>query len=62
MPAARGWRSCATGRCTGRKIDIAGDLGDRLAIANGLAEGDSVVLTPSARLSEGLRVEPRNAQ
>jgi RND family efflux transporter MFP subunit len=40
-------------------VEIGGDLGDKLAIATGLSEGDAVVLTPSERLTEGLRVQPR---
>lgn len=40
------------------KVDIDADLGDRLAIATGLAEGDLVVVTPSEKLVEGLRVQP----
>jgi RND family efflux transporter MFP subunit len=43
------------------KVDIDADLGDRLAIATGLAEGDRVVVTPSERLAEGLRVQPEEA-
>ncbi len=39
------------------KVDIDADLGDRLAIATGLAEGDMVIVTPSERLAEGLRVQ-----
>ena len=38
-------------------IEIGADLGDRIAIANGLAEGDDVILTPSNRLREGQRVQ-----
>jgi multidrug efflux pump subunit AcrA (membrane-fusion protein) len=38
-------------------VEIAGDLGDKLAIATGLTEGDVVALTPSERLTEGARVE-----
>jgi RND family efflux transporter MFP subunit len=38
------------------KVEIDADLGDRLAIATGLAEGDLVIVTPSEKLVEGLRV------
>jgi hypothetical protein len=41
-------------------VEIGGDLGDRLAIATGLSEGDLVVLTPSERLTEGLHVQPQS--
>jgi hypothetical protein len=40
-----------------QKVEIAGDMGDRLAIATGVAEGDAVVLSPSGRLVEGERVQ-----
>jgi RND family efflux transporter MFP subunit len=40
-----------------RKVEIAGDLGDRLAIATGVDEGDSLVLSPSGRLAEGEPVQ-----
>jgi RND family efflux transporter MFP subunit len=40
-----------------RKVDIGADLGDRLAIANGLAEGEAVAVAPSERLLEGMRVQ-----
>ena len=40
-----------------QKVDITGDMGDRLAIATGVAEGDAVVLSPSGRLIEGQRVQ-----
>jgi multidrug efflux pump subunit AcrA (membrane-fusion protein) len=39
-----------------RQVDIDGDLGDRIAISTGLAEGDEVVAAPSDRLVEGMRV------
>jgi RND family efflux transporter MFP subunit len=41
-----------------QRVEIGADLGDRLAIASGVAEGDSVVVTPTERLTEGLRVQP----
>jgi RND family efflux transporter MFP subunit len=40
-----------------QKVDIAGDLGDRLAIATGVREGDAVILSPSGRLTEGEPVQ-----
>ena len=42
-------------------IEIGADLGDRVAVPSGLSEGDSVVLTPSARLREGQRVQSQSA-
>ena len=45
-----------------QKVEIGGDLGDRLAIASGLTDGDSVVVTPSARLTEGMRVQAQAVQ
>jgi hypothetical protein len=39
-------------------VELAGDQGDRLAIARGLEAGDAVVQNPSDRLTEGLHVEP----
>jgi membrane fusion protein (multidrug efflux system) len=44
-----------------QKIEIGGDLGDKLAIATGLTDGDSVVVSPSARLTEGMHVQPQAA-
>jgi RND family efflux transporter MFP subunit len=43
-----------------KKVDIGADLGDRLGITNGLAEGDAVAVTPSERLLEGMRVAAEN--
>jgi hypothetical protein len=40
-----------------RKVEIEADLGDRLAIASGLDDGDTVAVTPSERLTEGMRVQ-----
>jgi RND family efflux transporter MFP subunit len=42
-----------------QKVEIEADLGDRLAIATGLDEGDTVAVTPSDRLAEGMHVQPR---
>jgi membrane fusion protein (multidrug efflux system) len=39
-----------------RGVDIDGDLGDRIVVSTGLAEGDVVVVAPSDRLAEGMRV------
>lgn len=44
-----------------QNVEIGGDLGDRLAIATGISDGDSVVLAPSARLTEGMRVQAQSA-
>ena len=41
-----------------QKVEVAGDQGDRLALAKGIAAGDAVVQNPSDRLTEGLHVEP----
>jgi multidrug efflux pump subunit AcrA (membrane-fusion protein) len=38
-------------------VNIEADLGDQLAIATGLAEGDRVAVTPNERLLEGMKVE-----
>jgi RND family efflux transporter MFP subunit len=40
-----------------RVVEVDGDYGDRLSIATGVREGESVVVTPSDRLAEGQRVE-----
>jgi membrane fusion protein (multidrug efflux system) len=45
-----------------QKVEIGSDLGDRLAIATGISEGDSVVVSPSERLSEGMHVQPQSVQ
>jgi RND family efflux transporter MFP subunit len=44
-----------------QNVEIEADLGDRLALAAGLAEGDAVALTPSERWTEGKRVRPQSA-
>ena len=44
-----------------RAVQIDGDLGDRVAVATGLGEGDRVVVTPSDRLVEGMRVRAEMA-
>jgi RND family efflux transporter MFP subunit len=45
-----------------QKVDIEADLGDRLALAGGITDGDAVAVTPSDRLIEGMRVRARGAQ
>jgi membrane fusion protein (multidrug efflux system) len=53
------------GAISWRKIGIEKDLGDKLAISTGLAEGDVLVAAPSDRLIEGMRVraeDTRSAQ
>jgi RND family efflux transporter MFP subunit len=52
----------ANGTVHWQKVDIEADLGDRLAIATGLAEGDTVAVTPSERLLEGMRVQAEDAK
>lgn len=42
-------------------VQIDADLGDRVAVATGLGEGDQVVVTPSDRLTEGMRVRAEMA-
>jgi RND family efflux transporter MFP subunit len=44
------------GNISWRKVDIEKDLGDKVAISKGLAEGDVLVAAPSDRLTEGMRV------
>jgi membrane fusion protein, multidrug efflux system len=44
------------GALSWRRVEIAGDLGDRLAISAGLVEGDVVVAAPSERMLEGTRI------
>jgi RND family efflux transporter MFP subunit len=39
-----------------RKVNVDSDMGDKVAIASGLSEGDAVVVIPSDRLTEGLKV------
>jgi len=55
---ARGTRVAVVhdGALSWRRVAIEGDLGDRLAISTGLAEGDVVVAAPSDRLLEGMRI------
>jgi len=39
-----------------KSVDIDADLGDKLALANGLADGALLVESPSDRLTDGRRV------
>jgi RND family efflux transporter MFP subunit len=45
------------GHVTWRTVRVSGDFGDRLALAEGVNEGDLVAVTPSDRLTEGSAVE-----
>ncbi len=45
-----------------QKVEIEADLGDKLAIATGLNEGDTIAATPSERLIEGMTVEAESSQ
>jgi RND family efflux transporter MFP subunit len=42
-------------------VEVSADVGDHLAIATGLSDGDTVVLTPTERLTEGERVQPQGS-
>jgi RND family efflux transporter MFP subunit len=55
---ARGTRAALVrgGAISWRKVEIETDLGDKVAISTGLAEGDVLVAAPSDRLVEGMRV------
>jgi RND family efflux transporter MFP subunit len=44
-----------------QRVEVAADLGDRLALATGLSEGEAVALMPTARLGEGQRVTLKGA-
>jgi membrane fusion protein (multidrug efflux system) len=60
---ARGTRVAIVhdGQIHWQAVEIAADLGDRVAIASGLTEEDTVVVTPSDRLTEGEHVQPQGA-
>jgi RND family efflux transporter MFP subunit len=45
-----------------KTVEIEADLGDKLAIATGIHEGDTLALTPSERLTEGMRVQADSLQ
>jgi membrane fusion protein (multidrug efflux system) len=61
---AQGTRAATVhdGAIAWKDVQIDADLGDRLAIANGLNEGDVVVNAPSDRLLEGMHVRPEQSQ
>jgi membrane fusion protein, multidrug efflux system len=50
------------GAISWHKVDIEKDLGDKVAISKGLAEGDVLVAAPSDRLSVGMRVRTEDSQ
>jgi RND family efflux transporter MFP subunit len=50
------------GALSWKKVEIESDLGDRLAISTGLAEGDVVVAAPSDRLVEGMRISTKESK
>ena len=45
------------GVVTWKVVNIAGDFGDRLAIATGVDEGEPVAVTPTERLKDGMHVK-----
>jgi multidrug efflux pump subunit AcrA (membrane-fusion protein) len=47
----------ADGHVTWRTVRVSGDFGDRLALAEGVNEGDLVAVTPSDRLIDGSTVD-----
>jgi RND family efflux transporter MFP subunit len=49
------------GSISWRKVEIEKDLGDKVAIATGLADGDVLVAGPSGRLVEGMRVRAEDS-
>ena len=49
------------GAISWQKVGIEKDLGEKVAILTGLAEGDVLVLAPSDRLVEGMRVRAEDA-
>lgn len=61
---AQGTRAASVrdGAIAWKDVHIDADLGDRLAIATGLNEGDVVVTAPSDRLLEGMHVRAEQAQ
>jgi RND family efflux transporter MFP subunit len=50
------------GAISWRKVGIEKDLGDKVAISTGIAEGDVLVATPSDRLIEGMRVRAEDTR
>jgi RND family efflux transporter MFP subunit len=49
------------GAISWQKVEIERDLGDKVAISRGLAEGDVLVAAPSDRLVEGMHVRADNS-
>jgi len=41
-----------------QKIEIGRDYGDRLEVARGLEEGDTIIVNPGDAVREGAKVEP----
>jgi multidrug efflux pump subunit AcrA (membrane-fusion protein) len=41
-----------------QKIEVGRDYGDRLEVAGGLKDGDTIVANPADEIREGLEVEP----
>jgi hypothetical protein len=50
------------GTISWRKVEIETDLGEKVAISTGLAEGDVLVAAPSDRLLEGMRVRAEDTR
>ena len=50
------------GALSWRRVEVERDLGDRLVISTGLAEGEVVVAAPSDRLVEGMRIRAKEAK
>ena len=50
-----------SGAVSWKKVEIEKDLGDRVSISTGLAEGDVLVAAPSDRLVEGMRVRAEDS-
>jgi RND family efflux transporter MFP subunit len=61
---ARGTRVAVVhdGALSWRRVEVERDLGDRLVISTGLAEGEVVVAAPSDRLVEGMRIRAKEAK
>jgi RND family efflux transporter MFP subunit len=60
---ARGTRVATVrdGTLAWKSVEIEGDYGDRIALATGISEGDSVVVAPSDRLVEGMQIRAEPA-
>ena len=50
------------GRAQERIVEVLANNGETAAISDGLAEGDRIILYPSAALSNGARVSQRHAE